>query len=130
MYTSNELKLLSDQFMTSVITSTGLYHNIGLMIKVNNYNCTQLYQYLKDLDSGVMCSVVLRGILEKNAKKDELPGEAIYFVIFDHYNYLNLEFFKRHLIKLLTRAPLDDMPLILDIPVVGKIAKWRLEIGK
>lgn len=133
MYTADDLKLLSDQFMDSDKFTTGFNHNIGLMIKRSNYCFTQLSQHLRNFDklySEAIYSIVLRNPLKKIAKIQELPGEGIYFVIFDHYNYLNLEFCKRHLVRLLTKAPLDDMPLLLDIPVVMDIAKWRLEIGK
>lgn len=57
-------------------------------------------------------------------------GEAKYFVIFDEYNTLRLEFWVRHLKRFLFEARLRDMPLLINVPFLSILASWRLKIGK
>lgn len=57
-------------------------------------------------------------------------GEGRYFVIFNENSTNRFEFWTRHLRKFLFEATLKEMPLLINMPFIGDLAKWRLIIAK
>lgn len=129
MYTIDDLKLLSNLFSSLGDIVSGSYNDISILIKQSNYNEVQFLKLLKDMNE-VICNKILESPIKEFARENELTGESRYFFILYDNNFMVLQFCKSHFVRLLTEAPLYDMPLLLDIPVVGFISKWRLEIGK
>lgn len=68
--------------------------------------------------------------LGKEFNTIEPYGEAKYFVIFNENSTNRFEFWTRHLRKFLFEATLKEMPLLINVPFVAELAKWRLIIAK
>jgi hypothetical protein len=66
----------------------------------------------------------------KEYEKYEPHGEAKYFTILRDNDRLYLQFWRRHLRRFLFQAELKEMPLLINSPIVCKLAAWRLRLGK
>lgn len=57
-------------------------------------------------------------------------GESKYFTILNDQGVLRFQFWRRHLRRFLFEAELKEMPLLINVPYVNKLAAWRLRLGK
>ncbi len=66
----------------------------------------------------------------KDYETYEPRGESKYFTILRDNDRLYLQFWRRHLRRFLFEAELKQMPLLINSPIVNKLAAWRLRLGK
>jgi hypothetical protein len=68
--------------------------------------------------------------VEKDLFSYEPYGEAKTFVIFLNKQYLEFNFWTRHLKNFLFQSKLSEMPLYLNMYFMNYLAAWRLRIAK